>query len=141
MTASTSKRTGGGADSHCTEDARCAPASCSLVAATPIRPRVFIVTDDDEMGDLMQQALESKYDVNRHSSLGDPLDDLLGDVDVAILDSTSLGRIAPTTTADDRERAACEELPISLDLKAVHQLGTMVKGLSARWRGRRRTIN
>lgn len=141
MIASTRKRTFGDGDFHCTEDARCAPALCSPVEATPVRPRILIVMNDKEMGDLVRQALEAKYDVTWHPGLDDSLGGSFGDVDVAVVASSILGRIVPTSTAEGGNHATREELPIGLDLKAVAQLGTILKGLSAHWRGRRRSVS
>jgi hypothetical protein len=141
MIASTSSRSVGGAGSHCTEEACCPLETCGPVEATPMHPRVLIVTNEKEMDDLVHQALEPKHDVNGHPGLDPSIDGSLADVDVAIVAASILGRIVPTPTAEEGERAEREELPISLDLKAVDQLGTILKGLSAHWRGRRHSIS
>jgi hypothetical protein len=141
MSPSMSKRIVNDADSHYTKEARCAPQPSSPVDVTPMRPRALVVTSNDEMGDLVHHALEGTYDVNRHPIADDPLDRLLGDVEVAILDSSILGQIVPPGIAEDRKHAARPGSPISGDLTAVQQLGTILKYLSSHWRSRRRSIN
>lgn len=138
MTASQSKHAANDADCHCVEGACHEQGSRGLGDAMRTRPRVLVVTAADQVSCPLYHALESEYEVSRSSSLDDPLDDLLRDADVALVDWTALGRNVLNTAYEDRKHDTWADLPVSVDLKAVRRLGTILKSLSVGSRARRR---
>jgi hypothetical protein len=105
-----------------------------------IRPRILVVGSDEQVGYRLRQALEVEYDVRQTPSLDAPLDDPLQEADVALLDWSILNQVILKTTLENGEHDARQELALTEDLKAVAQLGTILKSLSASARGRRGRI-
>jgi hypothetical protein len=60
---------------------------------------------------------------------------------MTVLDWSILSRIGLKTAHEGCQRDTCEDLPVTVDLKAVRRLGTILKRLSACSRARRRIIN
>jgi len=141
MAKTRNRRTVEDAASHSTDGARRDKEPRDLGKTTPIRSRVLAVVPDEQVGYRPHQALEAEYGASRASRLDGPLDSPLRDLDMTVLDWTILSRVGLKTAHDDGERDTSEDLPISVDLKAVRRLGTLLKRLSARSRARRRIIN
>jgi len=116
---------------------RCDKERRDLGKTMPIRPRVLVVGADVEVSYPPHQVLEAEYDASRASSLDSPRGDPVRNLDMTVLDWSILSRIGLKTAHDD----TCEDLQVSVDLKAVRRLGTILKRLSARSRARRRSIN
>jgi hypothetical protein len=105
-----------------------------------IRPRILVVGSDEQVGDRLRQALETEYDVSQPPRLDAPLDGPLQEADVALLDWSILNQVILKTTLENGERDTREKLPLTDHLKAVAQLGTILKNLSASARDRRGRI-
>jgi hypothetical protein len=140
MTASQDKRGAEDADPHCAEGARCEPRSRGLGRAMPTRPRVLVVAADHRVGASLHQALEAEYEVSWVSSLADPFDGLLQDAEIAVVDWSTLGRLVLETNQEGRKRGTRTDPVVSDKLKAVQQLGAILKSLSAGSRAVRRRI-
>jgi len=141
MAKTRNRRTVEDAASHCIDGTRCNKESRGLGETMPTRPRVLIVGADEQVGYPPHQALEAEYDARWASSLDGSRGAAPRDLDMTVLDWSILSRIGLKTAYDDCERDACEDLSLSVDLKAVRRLGTILKRLSARSRARRRSIN
>ena len=121
MAKTRNRRTAGDTASHCVDGTRRDEERRDLGKTMPIRPRV--------------------NDASRASSLDGSRDGPLRDLDMTVLDWSILRRIGLKNAHDDCERDGYEDLLVSVDLKAVRRLGTILKRLSARSRARRRLIN
>ena len=141
MAKTRNRRTVEDAASHCIDGTRCDKERRDLGKTMPIRPRVLAVGADEQVGYPPHQALEAEYDARRASSLDGPRGGPPWDLDMTVLDWSILSRIGLKTAHEDCERDTCEDLSVSVDLKAVRRLGTILKRLSARSRARRRSIN
>lgn len=141
MTGRSTKRVVNDTDRYCAVTGRCESEPQDQAAATPMRQGTLINTKDPAFGDRAPRWISAGRDASRASSLDGSLDHLLWDVDMTVLDWRDLGCITPTTGHENGTLAQSGDRTGSLDLCAVHQLGTILKCLSARSRMRRRAIN
>lgn len=141
MAASHSKRTGRDAIFRRAEDPRCGQQSRGMVDARAIRPRALVIVAREQVDYPLRRALEAEYDVSRDSSPDRPFDGLLPDADIAVVDWSMLNRTALKTARGGCRHDTSGQSPFGIDLYAVRQLGTILKGLSAASRARPRLIN
>ena len=141
MAKTRNRRTVEDAASHRVNGTRCDEERRDLGKTMPSRPRVLVVGADEQVGYPAHQAWEAEHDASRASSLDSPCGGPLRDLDMTVLDWSILSRIGLKTAHEDCERDTCDDLSVSVDLKAVRRLGTILKRLSARSRARRRSIN
>jgi hypothetical protein len=141
MTTSQDKHAVEDANFHDAAGARCERTPRDLGKAMPMRPRVLVVTDDQQIGHPLHRALEAEYEVSWGSSLDDPFAGLLQDAELAVVDWSTLDRLVLETPWQDRRRDTRADSAVGDDLKAVQHLGTILKSLSASSRIRRRRTN
>jgi len=141
MAKTRNRRTVEDAASHCIDGTLCDKDRRDMGERMPIRPRVLVVGVDEQVGYPPHQVWVGEYDASRASGLDGPPGGPLPDLDMTVVDWSILSRIGLKTAYEGCERDTREDLPVSVDLKAVRRLGTILKRLSARSRARRRIVN
>jgi hypothetical protein len=129
------------ADSHSIEGTRSDPEGRDLGETMWVPSRVLVGGADEHVGCPLYPALDSDGGAGRAPSRDGLLDSLLRDPDMTVLDWSILSCVVLTTAHEDRGRDTCDEFPVSVDLKAVRRLGTILKRVSAGSRARRRITN
>jgi hypothetical protein len=137
MTTSRDKHAITDAVSRSTGSTRCESRRRGLDKSMPIRPHVLVIGADGQVSYSLRRALETECDVKQVSCLDDPIDGLLREADLALVDWSALHQVAPNMVEEHTSHDALDDLPTA-DLKAVRQLGAILKNLSASSRARRR---
>jgi hypothetical protein len=123
--------------SHSTGSTYCESRPRGLDKSRPTRPRVLVIGADGQVGYSLRRALEAECDIKQVSCLDNPIDGLLQEADLALVDWSVLHQVTPNMVQEDTSRDALDDLP-TVDLKAVRRLGAILKNLSVSSRARRR---